>query len=51
MADAGVADLDADLMGLGRRHLDILNAELLAGAPGNGRLAGDGLRSELARLV
>jgi hypothetical protein len=44
VADARVMDLDADLMGPGRRYLDILVAEFLAWAPGDGRLAGDGLR-------
>jgi hypothetical protein len=43
MADAGVVDLDADLVGAGRQYLDVLIAELLAGAPGNGGLASDGL--------
>lgn len=44
VADARVMDLDADLVGPGRRYLDVLIAEFLAGAPGDGRLAGDGLR-------
>ena len=43
VADTGVVDLDADLVGLGRRNLDVLNAQLLASLPGNGSLAGDGL--------
>lgn len=38
VADTGVVDLNADLMGLGRGDLDILDAEVLAGFPGNGRL-------------
>ena len=46
VADASVFDLDAHLVGLGRRYLNVLIAELLAGAPGDGRLAGDGLRKE-----
>src|SRR5689334_19055813 len=43
VADARVVDLDAHLVGPRRRHLDVLIAELLAGAPGDGGLAGDGL--------
>ncbi len=43
VADPGVVDLDADLVGLGRRYLYILNAQFLSGFPGNGSLAGDGL--------
>lgn len=43
VADAGVMDLDAHFVGPGRRDLNILIAELLTGAPGDGRLAGDGL--------
>lgn len=44
VADTGVLDLDSDLVGLGRSHLNVLIAELLAGAPGDGSLASDGLR-------
>ena len=44
VADAGVVDLDAHLVGPRRQYLDVLVAELLAGAPGDGGLAGDGLR-------
>ena len=44
VADAGVVDLDAHLVGPRRQYLDILVAELLARAPGDGGLAGDGLR-------
>lgn len=43
MADTGVGDLDSDLVGLGRCDFNVLVGELLAGAPGDGRLAGDGL--------
>lgn len=38
MADTGVVDLDADLVGPRRRDFDVLDAELLAGLPGNGGL-------------
>lgn len=51
MADTGVVDLDPDLVGLGRRHLDVLVAELLAGAPGDGRLASDGLPRRVSSRV
>ena len=44
VADAGVVDLDAHLVGPRRQYLDVLVAELLARAPGDGGLAGDGLR-------
>lgn len=43
MADTGIVDLDSDLVGLGRSNLDILDREVLAGLPGHGGLAGDGL--------
>ena len=43
VADTGILDLDADLMGLWGCNLDILVAELLASLPGNGSLASDGL--------
>jgi len=43
VADARVVDLDAHLVRLGRRHLDVLDGELLARLPRHGRLAGDGL--------
>lgn len=43
VAHTGVIDLDSDLVGLGRGHFDILDAKLLAGLPGDSRLAGDGL--------
>lgn len=46
MADSRVEDLDAHLVGLGRRHLDVLDAEILAGFPGHGGLASDGLLRE-----
>lgn len=39
MADTGVIDLDADLMGLGHTDLDVLDAEVLASLPGNGGLS------------
>jgi hypothetical protein len=38
-------------MGLGRRYLDVLVAEFLAGTPGDGRLAGDGLQDTQGELV
>lgn len=43
VADTGVVDLDADLVGLGRGDLDILDGQLLTGLPGDGGLASDGL--------
>ena len=45
MANTSVVNLNADLMGLGGSHLDVLNGEVLAGLPGDGGLAGDGLFS------
>jgi hypothetical protein len=47
VAHAGVFNLDAHLVGPRRQYLDILVAEVLSGAPGDSRLAGDGLREEL----
>jgi hypothetical protein len=44
MADTGVVNLDSDLVGLGGSDLNVLDAQLLAGLPGHGSLAGDGLR-------
>lgn len=38
VADTCVVDLDTDLVGLGRRNLDILDGEGLSGGPGNGGL-------------
>lgn len=38
VADARVVDLDADLVGLGRGDFNLLDAEVLAGFPGNGGL-------------
>lgn len=38
MADTGVVDLDAHFVGLGRRHLDVLDGEGFAGAPRDGGL-------------
>ena len=49
MADTGVKDLNTDLVGLGRRDLDILDGEVLASLPGDGGLAGDGLKSRRSR--
>jgi hypothetical protein len=43
MADTGIVDLDSHLVSLGRSHLNILDGEVLAGLPGHGGLAGDGL--------
>ena len=43
VADARVVDLDAHLVGFGRGDLDLLDAEVLAGLPGHGGQAGDGL--------
>ena len=38
MADTGVIDLNADLVCLGGRDLDILNRQVLTGLPRDGRL-------------
>jgi hypothetical protein len=35
MADTGVVDLDADFVRLGRRDLNVLDGEVLAGLPGD----------------
>lgn len=43
MADSGVEDLDPNLVGLGGRDLDLLDAELLARLPRDGGLALDNL--------
>jgi hypothetical protein len=39
VADTGVVDLNADLMGPWGSDLDILDREVLAGFPGNGSLS------------
>lgn len=46
VADTSVVDLDTDFVSLGRSDLNILNGEVLAGFPGNGGLASDGLVKE-----
>lgn len=38
VADAGVVDLDTDLVGLGRGNLNVLDGEVLAGFPGDSGL-------------
>lgn len=43
MADTSVGDLDSNLVGLGRSNLDVFKGQGLAGLPGNGGLASDGL--------
>jgi hypothetical protein len=43
VADTGVVDLNADLVGFWRSDLDVLDAEVLGGIPGHGGLASDGL--------
>lgn len=43
VADTSVVDLDADLVGPRRANLDVLEAKLLAGLPGDGGLASNGL--------
>jgi hypothetical protein len=45
MENASVVDLDSNLVSLGGSDLDVLDGQLLAGLPGDGGLAGDGLRS------
>jgi hypothetical protein len=48
MADTGVVDFDADLVGLGRGDLDVLDAEVLACFPGHSGLAGNGLANGIS---
>jgi hypothetical protein len=43
VADTSVVDLDSHFVSLGRGDLDVLDAQVLAGLPGHGGLAGDGL--------
>lgn len=43
VANTSVVDLDTDLVGLGRSNFNVLNGQRLAGLPGDGGLAGDGL--------
>lgn len=43
MADTSVVNLNTDFVGLRGCHLDLLNAQVLAGLPGDGGLALDGL--------
>lgn len=38
VADTGVVDLDADLVGFGSSDLDVLDAQVLASLPGDGSL-------------
>lgn len=48
VADPGMVDLNSDFVGLGRRNLDVLNAQFLAGLPCHGCFAGDSLVSEVS---
>jgi hypothetical protein len=41
VADTSVVDLNANLVCFGRRNLNVLNAQVLRGIPGNGGLASD----------
>lgn len=49
MADTGVVDLYSDFVGLWWCNLNILDCQVLAGFPGNGGLAGDGLSHRVSR--
>jgi hypothetical protein len=51
VADAGVVDLNADLVGLGGSDLDVLDGELLSGLPGNGSLHKVGLMGKYVGVV
>lgn len=54
VANTSVVDLDADLVRFWRGNLNVLNGQVLAGLPGHGGLAGDGLqmqRDELAGVA
>lgn len=49
MADTCVVDLDTDFVGLWGSDLNVFNGQVLAGLPGDGGLASDGLdRKHLA---
>lgn len=50
VADTGVVDLDAHLVGPGWRHLDGLDAQVFACLPSHGRLAGDGLNENISEV-
>lgn len=43
MADARVVNLDSHLVGLRGLDLNVFDAQVLAGLPGDGSLASDGL--------
>lgn len=51
MANSAVVDLYPDLMGLGRRNLDILNTEVLAGLPCHSCFASDRLGNEVSVAI
>jgi hypothetical protein len=46
VTNSGVVNLNTDFVSLGRRDLDVLDAERLASFPGDGGLAGNGLCDE-----
>jgi hypothetical protein len=47
VANTSVVDLDTDLVGPGGEDLNVLDGKGLAGLPGDGGLASDGLRHEV----
>lgn len=51
MADTSVVNLNTDFVGLRRCNLDLLNAQVFAGLPGDGGLALDGLFVTKVSLV
>lgn len=46
MTDSSVVDLDTNFVGLGRRNLNLFDAQGLASLPGDGGLALDGLSDD-----
>jgi hypothetical protein len=50
VANTRVIDLNTNFVGLGRSDLNVFNAKLLSGLPGDGSLAGNGLQFSRNRL-
>lgn len=51
MANSGVVDFNADLMGFWRSDLDVLETQIFTGLPSHGSFASDGLDIQRSVLM